>query len=143
MGGKWGLLCDRTTKKQDMRTKRARNAHKWIKHKFGKQTRCYLLAKMEQHDEDVHHKYGLQPMRKTTHLFSPEWYHQYTFLLSLFVIKREGSFFFTSCSVALHHSGENKCVVMVVEVEKTGSSADLLEMKPNYYEDIQGILGML
>jgi hypothetical protein len=32
---------------------------------------------------------------------------------------------------------------MVVEVEKTGSSADLLEMKPNYYEDIQGILGML
>ena len=39
------------------------------------------------------HKYGLQPMRKTTHLFSPEWY-QYTFLLSLFVIKREGSIFF-------------------------------------------------
>ena len=32
-------------------------------------------------------------MRKTTHWFWPEW-HQYTFLLSLFVIKREGSNFF-------------------------------------------------
>ncbi len=88
MRGKWGLLCDGTTKKNKI----------W---------------------EDIGQEmnkngYNTSPGNKPGVICSQKWNN---------MMKTYKNF--------------------TLQVEKTGSSADILELKPNYYEEIQEILGIL
>ena len=88
MRGKWGLLCDGTTKKNKI----------W-----------------EQIRQEMHtNGYNTSSGNKPGVICSQKWNN---------MMKTYKNF--------------------TLEVEKTGSSAEILELKTNYYEEIQEILGKL